>query len=212
MGFYQGDAPSITTGPAGVNGPSEFTWDSGGFEIPGLYEEIIDKSPQVYPKLKHWYTAEFSGSLGGLNWLVKTIDRPKIDIEHVEQIRYNVKRIYPVKYNFGDLSITFWDDINHTTILTLNDYFQSEIWEHDNPKTHGGPTGAKGNFLMRDDILIEEFKIIEHSIQDKQNLEYTFYNSLLSSIDMDSEDDEGDESVYTVQLVLKIEGYAIKRL
>lgn len=204
--FYNSDAGPISTGTPGVNGPPHFKWDSSGFEIPGTYEQIIDTSPQVYPRLKHFYTAEFSGKLSGLNWLVKTMDRPKIDIEHVEQLRNNVKRIYPVKYNFGDLSLTFWDDVNHTTVTTLNDFFHGNVWEH------GVPKQSRGDFLLRDEILIEKFIILEHSIEKKNDLKYTFYNSLLSSIDMDSEDDEGDETVYTVQLVLKIEGYDIEKM
>jgi len=212
MGWYNGEAP-ITQGSSG--GPDHFTWDTSAFEVEGTYEKVIHNDPPVYPKLKHWYKGEFSGQLAGLDWLVKTMDRPKIDIEHVEQIRYNVKRIYPVKYNFGDLSLTFWDDIKHTTVTTLNDYFQKDVWEHDAPKQSGGPTGMKGNFLMRDSILIKEFAINEYSLEGKQgqpNLKYTFYNSLLSSIDMDAVDDEGDEAVFTVQLVLKIEGYAIEKI
>ena len=92
-------------------------WDAknGGYGYESQLGEII--ANYMEPKQKHAYMGEFPAGLTNLDWLVRTMDRPKIDIESVEQIRNNVKRYYPVKYSFGDLSLTFWDDIHNNIII-----------------------------------------------------------------------------------------------
>jgi len=201
MAFHDGDVTRVL---GGGGGPPHFIWDTSAFAVPGVYEDIISKDNTVYPKLKHWYKGEFPGKLGGIDWLIKTMDKPKIDIESVEQMRNNVLRNYPVKYGFGDLSLTFWDDIDHQTINTLNDYFQGDVW------VHGGIKDGRGDFKLRDSIVIKKFKIHEYSIVGKPPIVFTYYNSVLSSLDFDAVDDEGDESVSTIQLVLKVEGYSVE--
>lgn len=203
--FYDGEKGAIIH-KAGEGAPkSNFIWDVGSFtpEGPpgGTYEDGIIHLDTVYPRLKHWYTGNFPSHLSGINWLIKTMDRPKLDVESVEQIRNNVVRNYPVKYSVGDVSITFWDDVDHRTMDTIEQYFHGSVWDH------GGNKSGPGDFLMRDSILIPKFEIMEHTVAEKIDRKYVFYNSVLVSIDMDSDDDEGDESVYTVQVVLKPEGY-----
>ena len=187
---YNGEGGPISEGIG--YGPDYYTWDAPAYAVPGVYEDIIAKDFTVYPKLKHWYQGDFPSQIAGINWLIKTMDRPKIDIESVEQMRNNVMRNYPVRYSFGDLSITFWDDIDHKTVTTLNNYFQKSVW------SHMGEKQFYGELLLRDSIVIPQFKITEFSIESKPTVVYTFYNSVLSSLDFDGEDDEGDESLFTV--------------
>ena len=186
--------------------PDLFTWDTAKYMLPGMFETVITDD-LIQPKLKHWYRGEFPGYLSGLNWRIKTMDRPKVDIESVEQLRGNIKRNYPVKYNFGDLSVTFWDDIDHITITTLNNYFQGNVL------AHGGSKQGPGAFLIRDSIVIPYFKIYEYSVGDREltPIVFTFYNAVLASLDFDSSDDDGDEAIHTIQMVLKIEGYNLDK-
>lgn len=203
---YEGENPKIPLGGGG--GPDYFTWDTSGFGVEGVFEAEIYHTQPVQPKLKHWYQGNFPGKLSGINWRIKTMDKPKVDIESVEQLRLNVKRNYPIKYSFGDLSLTFWDDIEHLSILTIDGYFQGDVW------SHGKPKKGWGTFQLRDNIVIPEFKIIEYTVEGagKHPLEYTYYNSVLSSYDFDATDDEGDEAIHTIQMVFKVEGYSLKLL
>lgn len=190
---------------AGPDGGTTVWWDAGGPGpgiLSGVYDDIIVED--VEPKLKHAYMAEFPGKMGVLKWLIKSIDRPKIDVEYVEQMRNNVKRNYPVKYNFGDLSITFWDDVKHVTITTIEDYFHGNVWQHPIKQ-------LPGQFLLRDSVVIPEFKIHDYVMETKKPLTYTFYNAALASFDFDGHDDLDDGGVHTVQVVLKIEGFKVKK-
>ena len=166
----------------------------------GELEKII--SQHIQPKNKHAYMGEFPSKLSDLDWMVKTIDRPKVDIESIEQIRFNVKRQYPVKYNIGDVSVTFWDDVDHKTVSTLYSYFAGDVWDHKS-------VGNTGTFLLRDSILIPVFSIYDLSVETNKHLEYKFENAVLSSFDFDAADDEGDETVYTVQAVFKVEKFNV---
>ena len=166
----------------------------------GELEKII--SQHIQPKNKHAYMGEFPSKLSDLDWMVKTIDRPKVDIESIEQIRFNVKRQYPVKYNIGDVSVTFWDDVDHKTVSTLYSYFTGDVWDHKS-------VGNTGTFLLRDSILIPVFSIYDLSVETNNHLEYKFENAVLSSFDFDAADDEGDETIYTVQAVFKVEKFNV---
>lgn len=187
----------------GGDGGTPVWWDAGG-PGPGMKSGVFDDIivEHVEPKLKHAYMAFFTGKLSVLKWLVKTIDRPKIDVEYLEQMRFNVKRNYPIKYNYGDLSITFWDDIHHVTITAIDDYFHGNVWSHDS-------VPSRGEFLMRDSVIIPQFDIIDYVMETHSALKYTFYNASLASFDFDGHDDTDDGGVHTVQLVLKIEGYSV---
>ena len=154
------------------------------------------------PKQKHAYMGEFPAGLTNLDWLVRTMDRPKIDIESVEQIRNNVKRYYPVKYSFGDLSLTFWDDIHNKTIKTIDDYFNNQVWQHDYYKN-------TGSILLRDRTVIPEFHIYDLVPgTNAEPVKYTFYNAVLASYDFDAQDTD-DEGIHTIQVVFKIESYKL---
>lgn len=187
----------------GIRSTTTF-WDSPvgegwfGGEIDDLIVEHIE------PKYKHGYRGNFPGSMSALNYLIKTMDRPKIDLESIDQLRNNVVRRYPIRYNFGDVSFSFWDDIKHVTVSTLTQYFHGQVWEH------GGSKGGRGSFLLRDSAIIGSFDVIDYVMDHRQPLTYTFYNALMSSMDFDAHDDESDEGVHTVQLVLKVEGYSIR--
>lgn len=205
-----GEVSSFERGTYNRNHPSDFDdtvvyWDAPnvqGMTTGKFDDEIV---AHVEPKLKHAYQGEFPGKMGVLNWLIKTMDRPKIDIESVEQMRNNVKRNYPIRYNFGDLSITFWDDVKHVTISTITNYFHGSVW------AHGGEKQNRGEFLLRDSIVIPQFTISDYVMESNSKLVYTFYNSVLSSFDFDGHDDEDDAGVHTVQVVLKIEGFSVKK-
>jgi hypothetical protein len=182
------------------------SWDAAPEQMPespGYMESKI--MLQVEPKQKHAYRGNFNGYLSVLNWLIKSMDRPKIDIESVTQMRNNVLRNYPVKYNFGDLSITFWDDVNNTTVTSLDNYFQNKVWTHPSNKR-----GA-GLMLLRDTTVVPEFSIDDLVVEGKDILRYTFFNAVLSSLDYDSNDDD-DEGTHVVQAVFKIEGYSVTEL
>lgn len=189
--------------PGGDSGGTHVWWDAPGpapAVISGVFDDAIVE--YVEPKLKHAYRAFFKGKLSVLEWLVKTIDRPKIDVEYLEQMRFNVKRNYPIKYNFGDLSITFWDDIHHRTVTAIDSYFHGNVWNHSS-------VPGTGQFLMRDSVVIPEFSIVDYVMESHSPLTYTFYNASLASFDFDGHDDTEDGGVHTVQVVLKIEGYKV---
>ncbi len=177
-------------------------WDAknGGYGYESQLGEII--ANYMEPKQKHAYMGEFPAGLTNLDWLVRTMDRPKIDIESVEQIRNNVKRYYPVKYSFGDLSLTFWDDIHNKTIKTIDDYFNNQVWQHDYYKN-------AGSILLRDKTVIPEFHIYDLVPgTNAEPVKYTFYNAILASYDFDAQDTD-DEGIHTIQVVFKIESYKL---
>ena len=177
-------------------------WDAknGGYGYESQLGEII--ANYMEPKQKHAYMGEFPAGLTNLDWLVRTMDRPKIDIESVEQIRNNVKRYYPVKYSFGDLSLTFWDDIHNKTIKTIDDYFNNQVWQHDYYKN-------TGSILLRDRTVIPEFHIYDLVPgTNAEPVKYTFYNAVLASYDFDAQDTD-DEGIHTIQVVFKIESYKL---
>ena len=177
-------------------------WDAknGGYGYESQLGEII--ANHMEPKQKHAYMGEFPAGLTNLDWLVRTMDRPKIDIESVEQIRNNVKRYYPVKYSFGDLSLTFWDDIHNKTIKTIDDYFNNQVWQHDYYKN-------TGSLLLRDRTVIPEFHIYDLVPgTNAEPVKYTFYNAILVSYDFDAQDTD-DEGIHTIQVVFKIESYKL---
>lgn len=177
-------------------------WDAknGGYGYESQLGEII--ANHMEPKQKHAYMGEFPAGLTNLDWLVRTMDRPKIDIESVEQIRNNVKRYYPVKYSFGDLSLTFWDDIHNKTIKTIDDYFNNQVWQHDYYKN-------TGSLLLRDRTIIPEFHIYDLVPgTNAEPVKYTFYNAILASYDFDAQDTD-DEGIHTIQVVFKIESYKL---
>ena len=187
------------------DGPSKgfVRWDApkSGYGMTGRVDDII--ATHIQPKQKHAFMGEFPSGLTHLDWMIKTMDRPKIDVESVEQIRNNVKRNYPVKYNFGDLSITFWDDIYHKTITTIDQYFHGQVWQHQDPK-------QMGRIMMRDETVIPVFHIYD-LVTDNQSeniLKYSFYNATLSSYDFDANDTD-DEGTHVIQAVFKIEGYSV---
>lgn len=177
-------------------------WDAknGGYGYESQLGEII--ANHMEPKQKHAYMGEFPAGLTNLDWLVRTMDRPKIDIESVEQIRNNVKRYYPVKYSFGDLSLTFWDDIHNKTIRTIDDYFNNQVWQHDYYQN-------TGSMLLRDKTVIPEFHIYDLVPgTNAEPVKYTFYNAILASYDFDAQDTD-DEGIHTIQVVFKIESYKL---
>jgi len=178
--------------------------DSLKFGLDGQMDKLITE--HIQPKLKFAYMGEFPKILDKLNWLVKSMDKPKVDIETIEQTRNNVKRQYPVKYNFGDLSMTFWDDINHETITTLYEYFHDKVWTHNDVK-------LDGSFLLRDSIVIPKFYIYELTTNAGEgHLRYCFENSILSSFDFDNSEDESDDGIHTIQAVFKIERFTVEKM
>lgn len=184
------------------NNKSYLYWDApnGGYGYTGRMEDIL--ASHMEPKQKHAYMGEFPSGLTNLDWLVRTMDRPKIDIESVEQIRNNVKRHYPIKYNFGDLSLTFWDDVHNKTIKTIDSYFNNNVWMHPVYKS----TGA---MLLRDQTVIPEFHI--YDLVPGTNAEvvkYSFYNAVLVSYDFDAHDTD-DDGIHTIQVVFKVEAYKL---
>jgi hypothetical protein len=204
-----GGSDSFTNSSGGATGspppPGEegvwLHWDAPATKnAEGVLENLI--ADHLQPIYKHSFIGEFPSKLSGLDWLVKTMDRPKIDVEYVEQIRNNVKRQYPVKYNFGDLSMTFHDDVNHKTILTLHNYFTSDVWDHSN-------ISGYGKFLMRDSVVIPEIKIYDLTVETGNHLRYTYKNVSLVSIDYDAPDENEDAGVHNIQAVFKIEGYSV---
>lgn len=203
MGVDSSLGTGVAGSPGGPDGGTSVWWDAPG-PAPGIQSGVFDDEivENIEPKLKHAYMAFFTGKLSVLKWLVKTIDRPKIDVEYLEQMRNNVKRNYPIKYNFGDLSITFWDDKHHVTITAIDNYFHGNVWDH-------ASVPSRGEFLMRDSVVIPSFDIIDYVVEQNSALKYTFYNASLSSFDFDGHDDTEDGGVHTVQVVLKIEGYSV---
>ena len=183
-----------------------YLYDSPGFGINSRMDNIILNDDncmlQIQPKLKFAYLGQFPNELSNLDWLIKTMDRPKVDIESVEQVRNNVTRHYPIKYNYGDLTITFWDDVNHTTIKTIYEFFYNRVWHHENRY-------ISGNFLLRDSIIIPELVIFDLSVDGADHLKYTFENVILSSYDFDMVEDESDGGIFAVQVVFKIERFDV---
>ncbi len=166
----------------------------------GKLEDMITANLQ--PIYKHAFIGEFPEKLANLDWMVKTMDRPKVDIEYVEQIRNNVKRQYPVKYNFGDLSMTFHDDVHHKTITIIHDYFTGQVWDHKSIM-------AGGTFLLRDSVVIPEIIVWDLTVETDTHLKYIYKNVSLVSFDYDAPDEAEDGGIHTIQAVFKIEGYEV---
>ena len=169
--------------------------------LEGKLENII--SDKMQPMYKHAYIGEFPEKLKNLDWLVKGMDRPKVDIEYVEQVRANVKRQYPVKYNYGDLSLTFLDDVHHKTIMSIYEYFTGYVWSHNSIK-------ARGTLLLRDETVIPEIIIYDLTDTNDEHRKYTYQNVSMLSFDYDSYDDYEDGGVHSIQVVFKIEGFKIE--
>ena len=166
----------------------------------GTLENII--ADKMQPIMKHAYIGEFPTKLQDLDWLVKSMDRPKVDIEYIEQIRNNVKRQYPIKYNFGDLSLTFLDDVHHKSIMTLQNYFSKDIWKHNSIK-------AGGTFLLRESVVIPEMIIWDLTVETDRHLKYIYKNVSMVSYDFDAYDDYEDGGTHSIQAVFKIEGLEV---
>lgn len=166
----------------------------------GTLENLI--SDKMQPIMKHAFIGQFEGNFKDLDWLVKNMDRPKVDIEYIEQIRNNVKRQYPVKYNYGDLSLTFLDDVHHKSILTLHNYFADSVWDHKSIK-------AGGTFLLRESVVIPEMVIWDLTVETDAHLKYIYKNVSMVSFDFDAYDDYEDGGVHSIQAVFKIEGLEI---
>lgn len=205
-----GGSDSFTNSSGGATGspppPGEegvwLHWDAPATKnAEGVLENLI--AEHLQPIYKHSFIGEFPSKIAGLDWMVKTMDRPKIDVEYVEQIRNNVKRQYPIKYNFGDLSMTFHDDVNHKTILALHNYFSSDVWDH-------GSISGYGKFKMRDSVMIPEIKIYDLTVETGSHLRYTYKNVSLVSIDYDAPDEAEDGATHTIQAVFKIEGFDVE--
>ena len=197
----EGIANSLFGGkPTFVRG--NLIWDSpkGDVDMAGRLDNLI--ADHMQPKYKHAYLGEFPGKLAKLDWMVKSMDRPKIDVEYVEQLRNNVKRFYPVKYNYGDISFTFWDNVEHKTIKTIHEYFTGNVWQHYD-------ASGTGFMLLRDSTVIPSLIVWDLSIDGEDNIKYIFENVSLSSFDFDANEDETDEGVHTIQAVFKFERYNI---
>jgi myosin heavy subunit len=190
-------------------------WDSPSFDLNGRLEDIIAEHMQ--PKLKFAYIGEFPEKLKDLDWMVKSMDKPKVNIEYAEQIRSNVMRYYPIKMEHGELSVTFWDDMKNKTINAIYNYFKNDIYKHESVE-------IGGQLLLRDSIVIPKFSIYElvtdfyynadDDYYDDENgeghLKYTFENASISSFDFDNSEDESDDGTHTIQAVFKIERFTVE--
>jgi len=187
-------SPKVTT-------DGQVIWDSNkaGVNMPGRLDDLIAKHMQ--PKYKHAYLGEFPEKLSNLDWMVKSMDRPKIDVEYVEQMRNNVKRNYPIKYSYGDISFTFWDNVEHKTISTLHEYFTGKVWNH------AAGVANPGFIMLRDNTIIPQLIVWDLTVDGQNNMKYIFENAALVSFDFDSNEDETDEGVHTIQAVFKFERY-----
>ena len=173
----------------------------GGMEATSFGADIVVN--ELYPKFKHGFKGTFPEEFGNLGWTIKTMDKPKMDIESVEQIRNNVVRHYPVKYSLGDVSVTFWDDSKNRTVKTLYEYAYGRTLLHDSKET-------SLVFLMRDSMVIPSFSVEEYNVESEQNQIYTFENAIVSSIEMDSFEDEADDGLCTLTVVFKFERFTIE--
>ena len=169
--------------------------------LEGKLEDII--ADKMQPMYKHAFIGEFPDKLKNLDWLVKGMDRPKVDIEYVEQVRANVKRQYPIKYNYGDLSLTFLDDVHHKTVMAIYEYFTNNVWSHKSIK-------SRGTLMLRDSTVIPELMIYDLTDTEDQHRKYTYQNVSLLSFDYDSYDDYEDGGVHSIQAVFKIEGFKLE--
>lgn len=190
---------SASTKPINYNGLVK--WDSkvAGEDMPGRVDQLI--AQHIQPNYRFSYIGEFpDGKFANLNWMVKSMDRPKVDVEYIEQVRNNVKRFYPIKYNYGDISITFWDNAQHQTIELVYNYFTKHVWKHEH-------IGSSGLIMLRDSTIIKSMSIWQLSTDGSPNIKHTYENVVLSSYDFDSNEDESDEGVHTIQCVFKFEKY-----
>lgn len=210
-------ADNVHLGMKPNGGPENlFLHDASQHLLSSKVDDIIDQ--HIQPKQKYAYLGDFPSKIKDLDWLVKSMDRPKIDVEMVEQLRNNVVRYYPIKYNHGEISITFWDDRHNKTITTLYDHFSKAIWVHD-------AVAIRGTFMLRDSVVIPSFSIWElhegtsapsnqtiSGIPTGATTKYTFENVLMSSYDFDSDEDETDDGVHTVQVTFKFERYSVSNV
>jgi hypothetical protein len=60
---------------------------------------------------------------GGLNFKVRTVDKPKVDLTQVELNQYNRKRYAYTKVTYQPISISLFDTVDDVPLLTWIDYF-----------------------------------------------------------------------------------------
>jgi len=156
----------------------------------------------IWPKLKHGFYVEFSAPLSGLGWLVKTIDRPKPEVEYTDQIRNNALRHYMIKYSYGDINVTFWDDRKNAAVQALTALYYDKVLSH-------GSVSAGAEPLLRDSVMMANIVLEQFNIYPEPNLVFVYENVLVTSIEFDQNDADDDSGSPTLAATFKYEKFSV---
>ena len=177
------------------------------------------------PKLKYLYRV-YCGNDGFFEktgCYVKSIDKPKMDIEYVEQVRGNVIRYYPVKYSYPEVSIIYFDSGDSKITHLLESYMGSMFHVSDKGMGYGN---FHGRSIMKETgrmIVIEQISthlgekrvtdmygnMNTYSVKSPDSIFYIFYNVQITSIEGDQFDSDDDAGYLVYTLTFKYEYFEI---
>jgi len=180
------------------------------------------------PKLKYLYKVTCEKSKDNLTssvgCYIKSIDRPKIDIEFVEQVRNNVIRYYPVKYSFPEASMVYYDSGDSMVTDYILNYVGTKIVTIDNQGIGRGKFVGRQNMLnggstitvhqipvhLGNDRASDGFFNETYDVDIPEETIYIYYNVQVTSIDSDQFDTDDDSGYLIYTLTFKYEYFEIK--
>lgn len=147
----------------------------------------------MQPRKKHGYVGTV---LGGPSFLIKSIDKPKANVEYNQIMRSNQMINFPRSVTFGNLTITLWNDVHSQAVALAWSNYNSHVWKN-------GP-------VYRDTALIKTLVVQELGVSGATKpVTYTFKNCSIESMDFDAGDDEDDSGVTFITIALKVEGISV---
>jgi hypothetical protein len=175
------------------------------------------------PKLKYLYKVQCEGGdnmLTSIGCYVKSIDKPKIDVEYTEQVRNNTIRYYPIKYSFSEVSMTYYDSGDSLITNFFYSFIKTQIIDvADSGKGRGIFYGRQG--MMSNGSIIRVRQIPVHLGDTKasdnmlnksfdirfpaKDIEYVFYNVQITSIEGEQFDSDDDSGFLTYTVTFKYE-------
>lgn len=114
-------SPQIATRAFGVQSPNNIMTSVPKIKFEFYVQFVLGASAQAMlggnPDLGSYYTSN------GLSFKVKTVDKPKINLQTEELNQYNKKVIVYKKIEYGDASIRLHDTVDNSALSTWVNYF-----------------------------------------------------------------------------------------
>ena len=164
-----------------------------------------------------------SNTKDGIVFQVKTIDRPKFNLEVETLSQYNKKRIVQKKINYQPMTMTFHDDINDQVLSFWTEYFRfyygdgnqiiSGNWNNDivtpdfNEGNGGIGWGYLGNFASRSPNRMHFLERIElFQFYGRYYTKIQFIHPKITMIDHDANDYSDGASGSGIVMQFEYEG------